>query len=127
MPSAGMGPRRVRDPCCRQMSRPREDSPLSGRAPGPCRLREGRTQLEEGTAECRRPRPALVETEHEPSYTSNEHRRDVKNALAEGLRLCFLERSLEAGHLRPGEERSGDETDGHPGEVLGEAREGQVL
>ena len=47
--------------------------------------------------------------------------------VAERLRLGLLEPAVEAGHLRPGDERPGEEAGGHPGEVLGEAREGQVL
>src|SRR5208283_5585312 len=51
----------------------------------------------------------------------------MEQSVADRLRLGLLELAVEAGHLRPGDERPGDEAGGHPGEVLGEAREGQVL
>ena len=74
----------------------------------------------------RRPRPGLVQAQHEPPSTAHEHRRDVQDPVAERLRLRLLELIVQTGHLRPGEQRTGDEACGHPGEVLGEAGERQV-
>ncbi len=58
---------------------------------------------------------------------AHEEGANVQQPVAERLRLGHLELAVEAGHLRPGEEDSGDEAGRHPGEVLGEAREGEVL
>jgi len=52
---------------------------------------------------------------------------DMQQPVADRLRLGLLELAIEAGHLRPGEQRPGNKAGGHPGEVLGEARERQVL
>src|ERR1035438_3867193 len=51
----------------------------------------------------------------------------MEQPVADRLRLSLLELAVETDHLRPGDERPSGEAGGHPGEVLGEAREGQVL
>jgi hypothetical protein len=51
----------------------------------------------------------------------------MEQSVADRLRLGLFESAVDAGHLRPGDKRPGDETGGHPGEVLGEARERQIL
>ncbi len=51
----------------------------------------------------------------------------MEQPVADCLRLGLFELAVEAGHLNPGDERPGDKAGGNPGEVLGEARERQVL
>src|ERR1039458_742499 len=109
------------------MSRPREYSPFSGRAPGPCCLRERGPQPVEGSMQSLRPRPGLVEAQDEPATTAHEQCRHMQDAVAERFRLCLFQLPVETRHLRPGEESTCDQAGGHPGEVLGKGCERQVL
>ena len=98
-----------------------------GSGAGPSVLWERGPQPQEGPPERSSPGPGLVQAQDEPPPAPHEDGGDVQDPVADRLRLGLFELAVEAGHLRPGDERPGDEAGGHPGEVLGEASEGQVL
>jgi len=81
--------RLVNGPCFSSVVTPPGRLSLSGRAPDPTAM-EGRSQFEERTLQRRRPRPGLVQAQHEPPAMAHEHRRDVQDPVAERLRLGFL-------------------------------------
>jgi len=52
--------------------------------------------------------------EHEPAPATHEHGRDVAGSCSGASSVPPFSAHRHAGHLRPGEECTGDEADGHP-------------
>ena len=98
-----------------------------GSGAGPSVLWERGPQPQEGPPERSSPGPGLVQAQDESPPAPHEDGGDVQDPVADRLRLGHLELAVEAGHLCPGEEDSSDEAGRHPGKVLGEASERQVL
>src|SRR5665213_2426268 len=91
---------------------------------GPRCSGERAPQTCEGALEFVSPGPGLIDPQYEAVTSADENCSDVKDAIAEGLRLGLGEGPGETGELAPGKERARDEGDRQPGHVAHVVLEG---